>query len=591
MNFANNAAIGNSHEAAAQHSLPSLLALLRSEGFAPKVFGEAPHPSQGRPPDLYLRGAVVDSREAAPDLLFVARKGEKQDGHDYIEAARKRGAQIFLVSETWALQNACKIPDAEEQNAQNSNPQRPCLIAIPESQGSTEAALFALARAYRRRLQSLFVVAISGSYGKTGTKELLGLMLCGRYRCHTTAGNRNAPVGCALTILGIPKESEVAVLELGIDHPGEMDLLCSLAQPNAALLTGIGWAHIGAFGSRSELARQKARIYAQLQPWKGGVSQNDADAEAPKSGIPSGVALAFLPAADAFLPVLQKAVPQNTQSPNGQNGKCCKEILYSAALAEQKGFRVEDLGLEGLRFCAPNLSRRAVTLPLLGRHNQQMFWAAAAIAQALGVSTEQIFRAAQQYRPLFGRGELLRRHFICGQTGQTLPMRLLQDCYNASPESVYAVLNMLGGWQKQGLLPFCILVLGDMRELGSVGAALHRRALALLENLLSPKPDKKSSGGSNIVALLHGPNFHRAYREHRAKKQSPESNRELSEPRQEIWQKRCALPQNEDELLRAVEAGLQSWASALQSGAPPPLLVLKGARAMRLEKIAEKILL
>ena len=565
---------------AAQHSLSGLLALLRSEGFAPKVFGEAP-PLRGVRPDVYVRGAVVDSREAAPDLLFVARKGAMQDGHDYIEAARKRGAQIFLVSEAWSLQSACKIQDTEEQNAQNSNPQRPCLIAIPESQGSTEAALFALARAYRRSLQSLFVVAISGSYGKTGTKELLALMLSQRYRCHSTAGNRNAPVGCALTILGIPQQSEVAVLELGIDHPGEMDLLCSLAQPNAALLTGIGWAHLGAFGSRSELARQKARIYAQLQPCdpcEGCEGCEPCEGSTPDwgtktSGIPSGVSLAFLPAADAFLSVLQNAVPQNTKNQNDTN---CKEILYSAALAEQKGYCVEDLGLEGLRFTAPQ-HRLSCTLPLLGRHSQQIFWGAAAVAEELGLETETIFCAAQQYRPLFGRGELLCRRFMCLQTGQTLPVRLLQDCYNAAPESVYALLNALESWQRQGLLPFCILVLGDMRELGAAGAALHRRALDLLQNLLC-----EASG--NIVALLYGPNFHRAHREYAA-----ESLESKSEPQQEIWRKRCIPAQNEGELLRAVKARLQNW--ACRPCAPPPLLVLKGARAMRLEKIAEKILL
>ena len=554
MNFSHNAE--NRHEATARHSLASLLALLRSEGFAPQVFGAC---------DTFVRGAVVDSREAAPDLLFVARKGAKQDGHDYIPAAHE--AQVFLVSETWAVPNAPKYDNK-------------CLIAIPESQGSTEAALFALARAYRRSLQSLFVVAISGSYGKTSTKELLGLMLGSRYRCHTTPGNRNAPVGCALTILGIPTESEIAVLELGIDHPGEMDLLCSLAQPNAALLTGIGWAHLGAFGSRDELARQKARIYAQLQPYEGGKplesQQGDDLSEGAKNRI-NGSQGAFLPAADAFLPVLREAIPPNTGSEKtGKNTGKIHEIFYSAELAAQQGYRVEDMGLEGLRFSAPDLCSLAVTLPLLGLHCQQIFWAAAAVARTLGVSAEQIFRAAQQYRPLFGRGELLHRHFTCPQSGQTLPVRLLQDCYNAAPESLYALLATLENWQKQGLLPFCILVLGDMRELGNESVALHRRALDLLENLLFPKSCKTPADEENIVVLLYGPDFHRAYREHMEK---------LPAEKREIWQKRCLLPQSEDELSSAVAAWLQKTA------AKPPLLVLKGSRAMRLEKIAEKILL
>ena len=562
--------------AVARYSLADLLALLRAEGFTPKIFGEVMH-------DIFLRGAAVDSREAAPDLLFVARKGARQNGHDYIPAACERGTRSALVSETWAVTQTqyAKNVDVQKDPKTVVNPQHICLIAIPESQGSTEEALFALARAYRRSLKSLFVIAISGSYGKTSTKELLGLMLGSRYRCHTTAGNRNAPVGCALTILGIPAESEVAVLELGIDHPGEMDLLCSLAQPNAALLTGIGWAHLGAFGSRNELARQKARIYAQLQP----PCQRCKGSKTKANGIKTRYSFAFLPAADAFLSVLREAVPKNEdgggQKKEGKNSRAmfCKEVLYSAELAAQQGYQVEDMGLDGLRFSIQSANHLiSCTLPLLGLHSQQIFWAAAAVAQELGLETKQIFSSAQQYRPLFGRGELLRRYFQNPQTGQLFSVPLLQDCYNAAPESLYALLATLANWQKQGLLPFCILVLGDMRELGSESVPLHRRALDLLENLLSTKSNKVSSGGENVVALLYGPDFHRAYREHTEK---------LPAEKREIWQKRCILPQNEDELWRAVAARLQNYVLATD----PPLLVLKGARAMRLEKIAEKLLL
>ncbi|MEM9424407.1 MAG: Mur ligase family protein, partial [Spirochaetota bacterium] len=297
------------------HSCREMGEILAAEGFAPQYYRGAEFTAP-------LRGAVVDSREAGPGLLFAARRGEARDGHDFLVPAYKNGCRHFLVSQDYPCQNYANL----------------CAEAtFMAVKGSPEAALFAWARRYRRNLKSVYVLAVSGSYGKTSTKELLGKILAQRYLCYVTPGNRNAPVGCALSILAIPPETEIAVLELGIDHPGEMDLLCSLAQPNAALLTGIGSAHLGRFRSQEHLAYEKARIYAHLQS---------------PSAARNKQALAFVPEDDRFLPILRSQVGHLPDSPFAGRGTKggLKEILYSAERAKRQGYLVEDRGLEGLHF-------------------------------------------------------------------------------------------------------------------------------------------------------------------------------------------------------------------------------------------------
>ncbi|WGK68742.1 Mur ligase family protein [Candidatus Haliotispira prima] len=584
-----------SAEPAARHSLGEIARLLREQGFEPQLCGRVPGAEEGR--TEYLRGAVTDSREAAADLLFVARRGEEQDGHAYIEAAYGQGCRNFLVSQDWLARQG--RPSATGSTGAIRS--EASFIAVT---GSTEEALFAWARFYRLSLSRLFVVALSGSHGKTGTKELLGRMLGRRYRCHITAGNRNAPVGCALTILGIAPETEIAILELGIDHPGEMDLLCSLSSPNAALLTGIGSAHLGGFSSQAELAREKARIYAQLQP---GLRH-------PAEGAESGTApapMAFLPAEDRFLAALRREIRPGS-----------REVLYSAELAQEKGYTAEDRGLEGLRFRSGEWH---CDVSLLGLHTRQMFWAAATVAENLGLSVPEIFAGARDYRPLFGRGELLLRHLPEAQAeaGEPRPVRLLQDCYNASPESLYALIQMLQAWRQNGLAPPCVLVLADMLELGTFSAECHRKVAELLQTLFcaplkqEQKQQEEHGQVSPIFVFLYGKEMDSAWHQLQQLQkreaapsssgageidpgETDQSSRGLHEigSREQCAGTGCAYVTDEAELARAVERQLRQVACVAQKGAgrdkgplSVPLLVLKGARAMYLEKIAQKILL
>ncbi len=566
-----------------RHSISGITKALRAAGFTTQCYGRAAEQQQAGP----LRGAVVDSRESGAGLLFVARRGEWQDGHNYITAAFEQGCRHFLVARDWAREQLGSASDLRREILAHAS-----FIAVGGlGENSTEEALYAWARAYRRSLGNLFVLAISGSYGKTSTKELLGRMLCRRYLCHITEGNRNAPVGCALTLLGIAPESQVALLELGIDRPREMDLLCSLAQPNAALLTGIGSAHLGSFASQEELAREKARIYAQLWPFTPG-RPSESSGGSPAELAPVYAPEALLPEDDRFFPALQQQCPRST-----------RQQCYSGRLARRKGYAVEDLGLEGLRFSQGELH---CELPLLGLHSQQIFWAAAAAAERLGLGPAEIFAGASGYRPLFGRGELLRRNLIRDpeQSSAVTPpdteLLLLQDCYNASPESVYALIEMLGAWRYRGLLPPCVLLLADMLELGAASTQFHRRVAELLLQNFSPAV----AGSPPLSVLLYGCEMRHAWQRLQAQLQAEEPLRpgrrlgpdcrvSLFVPGGSGRPESPGCLEHEAELGAHIAAQLNRFSATVCGGAERsklPLLVLKGARAMHLEKIAQKIL-
>ncbi|MEM9424726.1 MAG: hypothetical protein AAF975_08080, partial [Spirochaetota bacterium] len=191
-----------------------------------------------------------------------------------------------------------------------------------------------------------------------------------------------------------------------------------------------------------------------------------------------------------------------------------------------------------------------------GLHTQQIFWAALAVARNLGLSTPEIFAGAKQYQPLFGRGERLERELKQGGK-----ITLLQDCYNASPESLYALLKMLHSWGERGLLPPCVLVLGDMLELGSESLALHEKVAELIAGYWGKRIPQ------SLCVLLYGPMMRQAWLRLAAAVPF------------------CRHLENAEELEQAMVSALRACTQE------PPLLVLKGARSMYLEKIAANILL
>jgi UDP-N-acetylmuramoyl-tripeptide--D-alanyl-D-alanine ligase len=358
-------------------------------------------------------GAVtIDSREVAPGDLFVALAGERVDGADFVEEAIRKGAQAAIVSE----EGARKIPPGILA-------EKPVFVVR-----SPVEALGDLAMAHRERLRRIPLVAISGSSGKTCTKELLAALLSRSRNVLGNPGNRNNLIGMPLTLLSLSPEHDVAVLEMGTNVPGEIARLASIAAPDVAVLTNIGPAHLQGLGTLENVAREKGDLYRAL----------------PDSGT------AVVNATD--LRVMREA------------GRCrAAKIYYGVALSEISG-RVLSMGEEGMRIAVRTPSGGFTSsLPYAGEHNLTNALAAAAAAYALGVRPEEMEEGFRSSVPLPGRF-------------RPIPLRggglLLDDTYNANPASVEAALRSLSSLRRGRR---SLVVLADMLELGKSSGVSHFR--------------------------------------------------------------------------------------------------------------------
>ncbi|MBX6377923.1 MAG: UDP-N-acetylmuramoyl-tripeptide--D-alanyl-D-alanine ligase [Clostridia bacterium] len=370
---------------------------------AAEVAGMAGARLAAGPPDVVVSGVTVDSRRVRPGDLFVALPGARVDGHDFAVQAVAAGAAAVLAS------RAVAVPSGV-----------PLLLA-----GDGVQALGRLAAAHRRRLD-LQVVAVTGSVGKTTTRELIGAILAARFRTLVAPANYNTEVGLPLALCGLEPEHQVAVVELAMRGPGQIAYLASLARPDVGVLTRIGESHLGVLGSVEAIVRAKAELLAALPAWGTAVLNRDDPAQAALS-------------AWSEAPVVWYGL--------GEGG---------AVTAR----RVEDGGLDGTTFRLVTPRGEAdARLPLPGRHLLEDALAAAAAAVVLGVSPEEVVRALATARPPEGR--LTRRLW-----GEVL---ILDDTYNASPTSVRAALTVLASTGRRR-----VAVLGDMLELGEAAAAAHR---------------------------------------------------------------------------------------------------------------------
>jgi UDP-N-acetylmuramoyl-tripeptide--D-alanyl-D-alanine ligase len=356
--------------------------------------------------ELVLTSVSIDSRTLEPGALFVAIRGKQFDGHDFLAQARARGARAALVE--------------REIEA----PTGLVLVRVPD----TTQALAALARGVRRAL-AVPVVAVTGSVGKTTTKDMTAELLGALGPVLKTEGNLNNQYGLPLTLLRLTPAHKAAVVELGMSAAGEIRELSKIAEPDVATITRIAPVHLEFFASLDAIADAKAEILEGLRPGGTAVLYGD-DPQVARIGQRFAGRVVWY----------------------GRD----RSFDVSAERWRGTGFGMRfDMRMAGRTF--------DVALPLAGPHFALNFLAAAAAAHALGVSPEAIADAATRLRPARHRGELR-------PLGEGVIV--LDDCYNSSPAALEAAVVALG------LVPGLrrVAVVGDMLELGTASPQLHREA-------------------------------------------------------------------------------------------------------------------
>ena len=399
------------------------------------------HPSQ------VVSGISIDSRTIKAGELFIALKGERFDGHRFIYEALGRGACGVLVNVS-----SHRIPKtAEEESLLRDK----ILIGVTDAL----AALQGLSRSHRRRW-ALPVVAVTGSNGKTTTKEMAAGILAGRYVTLKNEGNINNQIGVPLTLLRLTPGHQAAVLEMGISRPGELRRLCEIALPQVGLITNIGPAHLETLGSLDAVAAAKAELLEALSPSEGVAILNRDDSFFPylRSRAPGRVVTFGLnPEADILIEDLREDGSRVVMTLSG------RPSVFGIARSREKSRRASGGGEAANK--PPTQSDRArvqIHLPVIGRYNALNAAAAAAVGWVLGCELEEARRGLEDFRPVAMRSELIPWE------GRTI----LNDAYNANPASMLAALETLSRFPAQGRR---IAVLGDMLELGEDAAEAHRR--------------------------------------------------------------------------------------------------------------------
>ncbi|MFC4545862.1 UDP-N-acetylmuramoyl-tripeptide--D-alanyl-D-alanine ligase [Paenactinomyces guangxiensis] len=362
----------------------------------------------GAPSDknLLVCGVSTDTRQIKENQLYVPLTGEKFDGHQFAGQAIERGAAAILWQQDRPLPERSRVP----------------FILVED----TLTALQELAKAYREE-SAVPVVAVTGSNGKTTTKDLIASVLGSKYQVHKTQGNLNNHIGVPLTLLSMPERAEIAVVEMGMNHAGEIALLSRLAKPDAAVITNIGESHIEYLGSREGIARAKLEI---------------------KEGLRSDGPLIF----DGDEPLLEKYLTDDTH-PHVRIG-------WGNDMDESPE-NIEMKGAAGFTFRSKS-KKTLFRLTLLGRHNIKNALFAIVVGRHFGLFEEEIAAGLSRVQSTGMRLEM-----VTAQNG----MQIINDAYNASPTSMRAALDLLAELEPQ-LEKWALL--GDIHEIGSLEENYHK---------------------------------------------------------------------------------------------------------------------
>ena len=377
-----------------------------------------------RPTNAYyvITEAVIDSRQAIPGSLFVALPGDQVDGHDFVGEAFQQGADFALVDKD--ISASYRVMDLREgiQTGALEQLELPCCLLVADSLKAMQEIAY-----YWRRKLDVKVIGITGSVGKTTTKEMIAEIISRRYPTLKNEGNYNNEIGLPMTILGLSEGHRRAVLEMGFYVPGEIKFLCDIAQPYIGVITNIGTVHAERAGSRETIAEGKAELVQYLPP-DGFAILNYDD------------------------PLVREMAGQTT----------AQVLFYGLSdKADVWADQLEGLGLEGIRF---RLHYRNETIhlrvPLLGQHSVHTALSAAAVGLVEGLGWQEIVSGLR-----FGHMQL---RLVAIRTASGALM--LDDTYNASPQSTLAALNLLDELEGRR-----VAVIGDMLELGHYERKGHEK--------------------------------------------------------------------------------------------------------------------
>ena len=426
--------------------------------------------------DVTFFGAGNDTRTLEPGSLFVVLRGAR-DGHDFIPAAIERGAAAVLCSRRVGDYPAIYVEDPR-------------------------IALGKIAAKERQRLE-LKVVAVTGSVGKSTTKEMIAQVLSGSYRTAKTPVNHNNDIGVPMAILAIPEGTETAVLEMGMNHFREIAYLSHIGRPDIGVIVNVGTAHIEYLGSAQGICRAKLEILEGMGP----------DGQV------------FLNGDNALL----RHLPE----------KPLQKVTYFGTEADCQ-IRAESISSRNgrLQFTAVTAGETvAVDLPMEGLHFVGDALAAVAVGRAMGVPGEAITERLRNFRNMKGRQ----------QTFEKNGMTIIDDCYNAGPESMAAAIRVLGAQKGRR-----IAVLGDMLELGDCAEAEHYR----IGRIAAESADLVFSYGQNAERV-------------------------------QIGTITGGMPASKSQCFDSHEAMIEALRRTAQPG---DVLLFKGSRGMHMEKVLEGLL-
>ena len=388
--------------------------------------------------NTFIINVQTDSRKAAAGDLFVAIIGEKLDAHRFVPGAMEAGAEGCLVS---------KAPETV--------PEGKFCVLVPD----TTRAMGDLAAYYRRKL-GIPVVAVTGSVGKTTTKDMVASVLSSKYRTLKTAGNFNNHLGLPMTVFRLSAEDEIAVLEMGMNHLGEIDYLVRIAQPDVAVITNVGDAHIGNLGSRENILRAKCEIFHGLK--KGGTAVLNGD-DALLTTLRPGAARV----SDAAAGEAEAGSPESGPFAEMYAGIDAGGFTFHWA-GESEGcdyraVNIEDTLPDEVRCVAQTPSGSfAVEIPSLGRHMIYPAMTAAAVGQYFGLAEKEIAEGIREFESTRMRMDVEKY-----DNG----IILYNDTYNANPQSMEAALGILANAPAEHK----VAVVGDMLELEPFAEKLHRQ--------------------------------------------------------------------------------------------------------------------